>query len=115
MKKKMIKPATSCKEYEKLIPAYINNTLDGDSTLELLSHIETCPSCKEELTIQFMVAQGLNKLEESGSFELNKELDSKIKASIHAVKIKNLSIVLFFAGIGIAFLAIVAIIVFILI
>lgn len=88
----------TCKDYEKMINDYIGDLLNEDEVLDFLSHIENCPSCKEELTIQFMVSQGLNKLEENGTFDLNKELSEKINSSLKAIKVRNLVIFLSIAG-----------------
>ncbi len=88
----------TCKDYEKMINDYIGDLLNEDEVLDFLSHIENCPSCKEELTIQFMVSQGLNKLEENGTFDLNKELSEKINSSLKAIRVRNLVIFLSIAG-----------------
>ncbi|MCQ2524277.1 MAG: zf-HC2 domain-containing protein [Lachnospiraceae bacterium] len=88
----------TCKDYEKMINDYMGDLLNEDEVLDFLSHIENCPSCKEELTIQFMVSQGLNKLEENGTFDLNKELSEKINSSLKAIKVRNLVIFLSIAG-----------------
>lgn len=88
----------TCKDYEKMINEYIGDLLNEDEILDFLSHIESCPSCKEELTIQFMVSQGLSKLEENGTFDLNKELTDKINGSLKSIKLRNLIIVLSITG-----------------
>lgn len=71
----------NCKTYEKMIPLYLNNTLPPFELNELLMHIKGCPSCKEELTIQFLVSEGLGMVETSDNYDLLKELDKRIKAS----------------------------------
>lgn len=87
-----------CKDYEKMIKDYIDDALDEDDVLDFLSHVENCPSCKEELTIQFMVSQGLYKLEENGTFDLNRELSEKIAGSYKAIRLRNLVIALSITG-----------------
>ncbi len=99
----------TCKEFQRMIPGYINGNLSTDDLYYFLLHIEQCPECKEELTIQFMVAEGLNKLEENGSFDLNKELDASISSAIHSLKIKNISVILFVFGGLLVLLAIAAV------
>ena len=69
-----------CKEIEKLIPGFIKNECTRDEELLLLEHIRKCPICKEELTIQFLLEEGLNRLEAGESFDLNKELEKRLSA-----------------------------------
>lgn len=63
-----------CKDYERQIPNFINQKLDYPTLRKFCKHIETCDNCKEELTIQFLVAEGLQRMEEGESFDLQKEL-----------------------------------------
>ena len=75
-----------CKKYEKQIPLFLNGTLSEDDTLELIEHIRGCANCKEELTIQHMVAVGLNDLDQIISINVDEELDrekKKIMAARH--------------------------------
>ena len=50
-----------CKEAEKEIPSFLNDELDGRDLAEFVDHIEDCPECMEELSIQFLVAEGLEQ------------------------------------------------------
>lgn len=63
-----------CKEYEKLIPDFLNDNLDSVELEKFISHIESCPECMEELSIQFLITEGMLRLEEGSNFELAKEL-----------------------------------------
>ncbi|MCR5309948.1 MAG: zf-HC2 domain-containing protein [Lachnospiraceae bacterium] len=69
----------NCKQVERLIPDYINNKLSDEDTKALIEHVESCPSCKEELTIQYLVFEGLNDVEESGDFNLITRLNLRLK------------------------------------
>ena len=64
----------NCKEAEKKIPSFLNDELDGDDLAEFVEHIEECPECKEELSIQFLVAEGLEQLEQGNNFNLQEAL-----------------------------------------
>lgn len=68
-----------CKEAEKLIPQFIKNECTSKENAQLIEHIQSCPDCKEELTIQFLLDEGLNRLEAGESFDLNAELERKLK------------------------------------
>ena len=69
-----------CKEIEKLIPGFVKNECTKEEEQILLEHIRKCPACKEELTIQFLLEEGLNRLEAGESFDLNKELEKRLSA-----------------------------------
>ena len=66
----------NCKEADKLIPLFLDDDLDNRELSEFLSHVETCPGCKEELTIQFLVKVGMKRLEDGNTFNLRNELDA---------------------------------------
>jgi len=63
-----------CKEFEKLIPDFISQKLDYPGLLRFREHMEHCEDCKEELTIQFLVTEGIQRLEDGNAFDLQKEL-----------------------------------------
>ena len=67
-----------CKNTEKYIPYFLEDDLDSDDLRYFLRHIETCEECREELTIAFLVKEGLIRLEEGNVFDLNKELSLKM-------------------------------------
>lgn len=70
----------TCKKAEKQIAPFIAGNIDTKELEDFLEHIEECPSCKEELSIQYLVAVGMYRLEEGGSFDLQRELDAKLLA-----------------------------------
>ena len=63
-----------CIEFEKRIPDFIKRKLDYVTLKAFAEHVEKCPKCKEELTIQFLIDEGLVRLEEGNAFDLNYEL-----------------------------------------
>ena len=68
----------NCKEADKLIPLFLDDDLDNRELSEFLSHVETCPGCKEELTIQFLVKVGMKRLEDGNTFNLAQELEREL-------------------------------------
>lgn len=64
----------NCKEFEDLIPKFIEKKLDYGTTKLFLEHMQNCTQCKEELNIQFLVNEGLVRLEEGEAFDLQKEM-----------------------------------------
>ena len=69
-----------CKEIEKTIPAFMAGDLDCEELSAFLAHVEHCSSCREELTIQFLVERGMKRLEEGDTFHLARELDTVLSA-----------------------------------
>ena len=63
-----------CKEFEKRIPDFIKKKLDYITLKSFAEHVESCSKCREELTIQFLIDEGLIRLEEGNAFDLNHEL-----------------------------------------
>lgn len=69
----------TCKDFEKQIPSFLNRKMDYPTMKEFQAHLDTCESCKEELTISFLVVDGLQRLEEGDAFDLQKELNLRLK------------------------------------
>ncbi len=67
-----------CKEFERLIPEFIGNRLDFLTLEQFRAHMDRCESCREELGIQFLVSEALQRLEEGDAFDLRNELDEKL-------------------------------------
>lgn len=78
-----------CKEEEKMIPAFLQDELYGKELEDFIEHIEGCPECKEELSIQFLVSEGLERLEAGNNFNLQKALENKLGNAWHQVKIRR--------------------------
>lgn len=66
----------TCKDADKLIPSFLDDDLDNQELSEFLSHVDECPECREELTIQFLVKVGMRRLEDGNTFNLRQELDN---------------------------------------
>ena len=60
----------NCKEFEKNIPDFIAGKLDFQTLQEFGEHMRECPGCKEELVIQFLVTEGMQRLEDGDAFDL---------------------------------------------
>ena len=66
----------ACRQFEKMIPRYFSDELDNRELDSFLDHLRTCRSCREELSTQFLVLRGLEKLETGETFKLREELES---------------------------------------
>lgn len=70
-----------CKEFERRIPLFLQNNMDYESMEEFHKHMSECANCKEELSIQFLVSEGIKHLENGDVFNLDEELSGRIEAS----------------------------------
>ena len=104
-----------CKEFEKLIPDFLARKLDFLTMEKFAKHMEECPGCSEELEIQFLVAEGMLRLEEGDAFDLQNELETQLGEARRKVKFHNGFMKLGVVLEVIAMLALVAVVVFILI
>lgn len=68
-----------CKEFEKRIPDFIDRKLDYLSLKRFSGHMEECENCKEELVIQFLVTEGIQRLEDGNAFDLQSELEQRLE------------------------------------
>lgn len=96
-----------CKEVIKMIPDFLNHKLNSRELRDFLDHIEECKECKEELSIQFLVQEGMARLEEGKTFDLQKEFDWMMEDARRRMKIRE---VLHFLVYGVEVLAIITII-----
>ena len=82
-----------CKVIEKRIQHYLDNKLSPYEMQVFLDHIKECPDCKEELTIRYMVSEGLTKAEQDNEYNLLHGLEEKMQGSYR--KIRNYDIGVF--------------------
>ena len=68
----------TCKQAEKLISSFLQDEMDNRTKKRFLAHVEGCGSCLEELSIQFLVTTGMQRLEQGDTFDLNRELKFKM-------------------------------------
>lgn len=64
-----------CKEFEKLIPDFVERKLDFLTLEQFNKHREECEDCQEELVIRYLVTEGIQRLEEGDAFDLQRELN----------------------------------------
>ena len=88
--------AMTCNECKKKIKDFLNDSLDNKSVIEFVNHVKACPDCMEELSIDFLVAEGLKRLDNVTSFNLQKELEDKLENSLSKAKFERQFIVVIF-------------------
>ena len=78
-----------CKEIEKMIPSCLEDDLDTDDLREFMEHVERCNDCMEELSIQFLVTEGMARLESGSVFDLQNELLERLENAEHTLKLRE--------------------------
>ncbi len=76
-----------CKQAEKRIPAFLRDDMDRRERRAFLYHVDHCPSCLEELSIQFLVTVGMQRLENGDTFDLNRELKCRLEMEKKHVRV----------------------------
>lgn len=104
-----------CKEAEKLISLFLDDELENDDLREFMDHIQKCEECKEELTIQFLVLEGVARLETGNVFDLQKELKIRMDGAEHDLRSReNMQWVLYAVEglVGVALLTLILLLIF---
>ena len=99
-----------CKKAVKMIKRFMDDDLSIDEMRDFIEHIENCEECKEELTIEFLVSEGLKRLEGGNVFDLNKELNARLSTSRRDLKMREGMQWFYFVIIGLIVVAIATII-----
>lgn len=75
-----------CKQFEKLIPDFIERKLDYPALKRFYEHMERCAECREELNIQFLVMEGIRRLEDGNAFDLQYELRQRLEETRRKIR-----------------------------
>lgn len=67
------------KRFDALIPAFFDDRLSPGQLSRFLHHYDTCAECREELSIQLLISQGLARMESGEAFNLEEELDACVE------------------------------------
>ena len=65
----------TCRDYKYFIQDFLKENLDNDSSAKLLKHINHCDECKGEMRAQFLVFEGLKRLESGTGFNLYQDFE----------------------------------------
>lgn len=98
-----------CNRIQRLIPDFLNEELKTRELVRFLQHIDTCEECKEELTIQYLSSEGISRLEEGKTFDLDRELNEYILQMEKGIR-RRRNLVLGYVAFEIAAIATIALI-----
>ena len=79
----------TCRECEKQIPDFIGRKMDYFKMKRFTEHVETCGNCREELTIQFLIQEGMARLEEGDVFDLQSELEERMEEAHRRIRLNE--------------------------
>ncbi|MGN0158104.1 MAG: zf-HC2 domain-containing protein [Brotaphodocola sp.] len=83
----------TCKQAEKMVVPFIEYQLNEQELEDFLIHVETCPSCKEELEIYYTVSAGLKQLDSgTGAYDIAGALEESLETAwmkVRAVKLRK--------------------------
>ncbi len=95
----------TCKDAEKMIPLFLEDDLEMDDLRKFMEHVDQCEECKEELTIQFLVTEGMARLESGNVFDLQNELKYCMEEAGHTLKLRESMRLLLYAIQGLTLIA----------
>ena len=78
-----------CKEFERLIPDFMGKKMDHYTMKSFMGHLDRCADCREELIIQFLVTEGIQRLEDGNVFDLQKELDLRLEEAKRGIRFRG--------------------------
>lgn len=88
----------TCRDYRATIVPFIEGELSDQEKLALIGHAGNCNECQDELRVQFLVREGLKRLEKGGNFDLKNEFETFLKEnrkeSLGRIHLRRASLVL---------------------
>jgi hypothetical protein len=76
----------NCYECKKKIKDFLDDSLNSKNTIEFVNHVRSCKECMEELSIEYLVSEGLKRLDTATSFNLDNELNDKLNEALAKAK-----------------------------
>lgn len=87
-----------------MIPAYLEDSLDAKDLQAFLEHIDNCADCSEELSIQFLITEGLSTLSTGDSYDLQTAMTDKVRESHRDINVHNRLVMVRNIGVGLVVL-----------
>ena len=85
---------------------FIERKLDFLTLEKFRAHMDRCDNCQEELVIQFLVSEAMQRLEEGDAFDLQGELDQRFWEAERKIRFHKIFLR---AGLGLEVLAALAV------
>lgn len=78
-----------CKETQHCIQLFLKDELDDDTAQKFVEHVRSCNECMEELTIEYLLSEGMSRLENADDIDVQKELEEMLNRTMVRVKRKK--------------------------
>lgn len=80
------------------IPEFFEDTLEDAELSEFLTHYDSCDECRDEMAIQFLIREGLARVESGTAFNFDKEMTGYVEAErerlLHREQLTRFTLVL---------------------
>lgn len=78
-----------CKETQHCIQLFLKDELGDDTAQKFVEHVRSCNECMEELTIEYLLSEGMSRLENADDIDVQKELEEMLNRTMVRVKRKK--------------------------
>ncbi|MBR1876886.1 MAG: zf-HC2 domain-containing protein [Lachnospiraceae bacterium] len=93
-----------CKNFEQMIPDYLEGRLSLEKSRMLIGHLRKCTDCNEEMEINYLLTEGIKRAENGETLDLKVELEKLISHTEHRIMTADrLKTALQIVGIAIVF------------
>lgn len=75
-----------CKETQRNIHLFLKDELDERTAQDFAEHMKSCKECMEELTIEYLLFEGISRLENAEDIDVQGELEEKLDRIINRKK-----------------------------
>ena len=74
-----------CNEAQRCIHLFLKDELEGKEK-EFVRHVRSCSECMEELSIEYLLFEGIDRLENADKIDLQKELERMLDGALIRVR-----------------------------
>ena len=67
-----------CREAQRCVQAFLKDELDRRTAEKFVEHVQDCDECMEELTIEYLLLEGISRLENADDIDVRSELEEKL-------------------------------------
>lgn len=66
---------------------FLKDDLDEGTEFNFVEHVRSCSECMEELTVEYLLFEGIRKLESTEDFDVQSELEDRLNRTINRRKL----------------------------
>ena len=79
-----------CKETQRCIHLFLKDELDWDTAQKFVEHVRSCNECMEELTIEYLLSEGMSRLENADDIDEGSHVVREVSESAEMSEIVRL-------------------------